>query len=162
MKGLLEELNEKEKILYNAKRDLLLHKAKIHEQCQFLWKYTAIVDGVRQTMAGVYVTKEDAAKEFNKWSSSTIASVSDPEYFQVESIFVPLDEIKRAFFYSTGCKHPPGPSLTKSGSFTHTMVRSCPDAESPQPPWCALERAMTSSFLDTSVTTSSPQRLTGL
>lgn len=164
MKGLFEELNEKEKTLYNAKRDLLSHKVKIYRECPFLWKYTANVDGVRQNMAGVYATKEAAEMEFAKWSSSTFVSVSDPKYFQVQSILVPLDEIKRAFFYyySTGCKQPPGPSLTKSGSFIHVMDRSCPDAESPQPPWCALERAIINSFLDTSVTTSSPQCLTGL
>lgn len=99
MKGLFEELNEKEKTLYNAKRDLLSHKVKIYRECPFLWKYTANVDGVRQNMAGVYATKEDAEMEFNKWSSSTFVSVSDPQYFQVESTLVPLDEIKRAFFY---------------------------------------------------------------
>lgn len=95
MEGLFAELKNKRDAIREARAAEYLHIQKIYKAFGNVWIYSAVVDGRRQKMAGVFLTKEDAEKEFIAWKNWKLFEILDPLYECVSAESIGIDQIEK-------------------------------------------------------------------
>ena len=97
MEGLFVELKNKRDAIRKARAAEYLHIQKIYKAVGNVWIYSAVVNGKRRKMAGVFLTKEDAEKEFIAWKNWKLFEILDPLYECVSAESIGIDQIEKQF-----------------------------------------------------------------
>lgn len=97
MQGLLEALEVKQFAVYRAQAELINHKAVIHNYVVLkhpqMWLLYATVDGRHKKLAGLFLTKDEAVKEYEAWKGSKWFEMTEPEFVCVDTSTIPYEDI---------------------------------------------------------------------